>query len=258
MLPEGYLGMVEPQRAAEALAKARKHPGRFKEDDRARAWALYDRSIETHDAALGRLLGVLKSAGRDDDTAVIVTGDVAPSEAPPVPFGDTETLDEPLLATPLVIRWPRSPAPAGTRVDAPSSPVDLARTMVRALGLAPPAAFEGVDLADVAGGALVPAERALLATRAGRFSVRWSSYVLVGARDRELRMCDLALDPACIADVRATSPLALEAVHRWAVDALEPLVPPPYARVPAMYDEHTTAALIRWGRPTEDREIDEK
>jgi arylsulfatase A-like enzyme len=175
-----------------------------------------------------------------------------------VPFGDAETLEETLLATPLVIRWPRSPALVGRRVDAPSSPIDLARTMVRALGLAPPAAFEGVDLADVAEGALVPAERALLATRGGRFSVRWSSYVLVGARDRELRMCDLALDSACIADVRATSPLALEAVRRWTVDALEPLVPPPYARVPAMYDEHTTAALIRWGRPTEDRDTDEK
>jgi arylsulfatase A-like enzyme len=257
MQPEGYLGMVEPARAAEALAKARKHPGRFKEDDRARAWALYDRSIETHDEGLGRLLGTLRTAGREEDTAVIVTGDVGASEAPPVPFGDTDALDEPMLTTPLVIRWPRAPTLAGRRVDWPSSPIDLARSMVRALGLAPPGAFEGVDLADVADGALVPAERALLATRSGRFSVRWSSYVLVGVRDRETRMCDLALDPACVADVRATSPLALESVHRWAMDAFASTTPP-YPRVPAMFDEHTTAALIRWGRPTEDRDVDER
>jgi arylsulfatase A-like enzyme len=258
MQPEGYLGMVDPARAAEALAKARKHPGRFKEDDRARAWALYDRSIEAHDEALGRLLATLRTAGREEDTAVIVTGDVGASEASPVPFGDTDALDEPLLATPLVIRWPGDAALAGRRVDRPSSPIDLAKTIVRALGLAPPSAFEGVDLAEVADGALVPAERALLATHTGRFSVRWSSYVLLGARDRETRMCDLALDPACVADVRTTSPLALESVHRWAVDALGSITSPPYPRVPALLDEHTTAALVRWGRPTEDRDVDER
>ncbi|HEX3343611.1 MAG TPA: sulfatase-like hydrolase/transferase, partial [Polyangiaceae bacterium] len=83
MPPEGYFGMVEPRRAAEALAKAHKHPGRFKDDDRARAWALYDRAVDAHDAALGRLVTALRLAGRDEDTAVIVTGDVAASESPP-------------------------------------------------------------------------------------------------------------------------------------------------------------------------------
>ncbi len=143
MAPEGYLGIVEPRRAAEALAKVRKHPARFKEDDRARAWALYDRAIDAHDAALGRLVAALRTAGRDEDTAVIVTGDVAASEVP-VPFGDTDALDEPLLMTPLVVRWPHAPSLAGRRVEAPSSPIDLARTILDALGLPPPAAFQGV------------------------------------------------------------------------------------------------------------------
>ena len=152
MPPEGYLGMIEPRRAAEALAKARKHPGRFKDDDRVRAWALYDHAVDAHDEALGRLLAALRSAGRDDDTAVVVTGDVAASEAPSVPFDDSEALDEPLLATPLAIRWPPASALGGRRVDAPSTPVDLARTMLDSLGLRPPAAFQGVDLASLAQG----------------------------------------------------------------------------------------------------------
>jgi len=258
MPPEGYLGMVEPRRAAEVLAKARKHPARFKEDDRVRAWALYDRAIEGHDEALGRFLAALRNAGRDRDTAVIVTGDVAASEAPPVPFSDPGSLDEPLLSTPLAIRWPGDTALAGRRVDAPTSPVDVARTVLRALGLQPPVAFGGVDLAAVAQGALVPAERPLAATRAGRFSVRWGSYVLVGAHDREARMCDLALDPACVADVRATSPLALEAVHRWAMETLARASSPAQPRTPAVLDEHTTAALVRWGRPGSDEREDER
>lgn len=258
MPPEGYLGMVEPRRAAEVLAKARKHPARFKEDNRVRAWALYDRAIDAHDAALGRLLVALRNAGRDADTVVIVTSDVAASEAPPVPFSDPDAIDEPLLSTPLAIRWPRDATLAGRHIDAPTSPVDVARTVLHALGLEPPAAFGGVDLAAVAQGAVVPVERPLVATRAGRFSVRWGPYVLMGVRDRESRMCNLSLDPACVADVRATSPLALEAVHRWAVETLTSASPPPYPRTPAILDERSTAALVRWGRPGSDERDDER
>ncbi len=253
MPPENYLGILEPQRAAEALTKARRHNGRFKEDDRARAWALFDHALDTDDQALGRLLSALRAAGREDDTAVIVTGDVAPTEGPPVPFVDVETLDEPLLATPLVIRWPGGLA--GLHVDAPSSPLDLARTVVSALGLSPiPQSFQGEDLARVARGALVPATRPLAATRQGRFSVRWGQFVLLGHHEREQRMCDLSLDPACVADVRATSPFALEPIHRWAIDALSSPRPAPYPREPVVLDEHATSALVRWGRPTDDRD----
>ena len=257
MPPDGYFGMIEPRRAAEAMAKARKHPGRFKEDDRVRAWALFDRSVDDHDAALGRLVASLRNDGRDADTAVIVAGDVAPSEAPPVPFGDPETLDEGLLATPLVARWPASVASEGHRVAAPTEPPDVARTILDALGLSPPAAFEGQDLAALAQGALVPGERPLLATHGGRFSVRWGPYVLLGARGRELRMCDLSLDPSCVADLRGTSPLALEPLRRWAYEALAPNAGRP-ARAPVVFDEHTAASLARWGRSSDDREPDDE
>jgi hypothetical protein len=258
MPPEGYLGMVEPRRAAEALTKAHKHPGRFKDDDRARAWALYDLAVDTHDAALGRLLAAITAAGRDDDTAVIVTSDVAATEGPPVPFVDVEPLDEPLLATPLVIHWPHADALAARRVDAPSTPIDLARTTLAALGLPPPEAFRGVDLASAARGALVPTARPLVATRGGHFSVRWGTFVLLGSGDRETRLCDLSLDPTCVADIRATTPLALEPLHRWTLDALAPVTPPRYPRESAVLAPATLASLVRWGRPTDERDpVDE-
>jgi arylsulfatase A-like enzyme len=248
MPPTGYFGILEPHRAAEVLTKAHKRTGHLKEEDRVRAWALYERAIDAHSEALGRLLSAIRAAGREDDTAVIVTGDVAANESPPVPFVDTERLDEPLLTTPLAVRWPHADRLAGLRVDAPTGPEDLAPTILGALRLAPPPTFEGTDLARVAGGTVVPAQRPLAATVAGRFAVRWGQFVLVGIRDHETRMCDLSLDPTCVADVRATSPLALELLHRWANKTLTLTAHPSFPREAAVLDEHAAAVLVRWGR----------
>ena len=182
-----------------------------------RAWALYDHALDAHDAALGRLLAALRAAGIEDDTAVIVTSDVGADRGRrPCPSSTATRSTSPLLATPLVIRWPHADALVGRRVDAPSSTVDLARTVVAMLGLPPPAGFQGVDLACKPPGRAVPAERPLAATRGDRFAVRWGSFMLLGARDRETRLCDLSLDPACVADLRSTSPIALESLRRWA------------------------------------------
>ena len=67
-------------------------------------------------------------------------------------------------------------------------------------------------------------------------------------------MCDLSLDPTCIADVRATSPLALEPIQRFAVDTLQRRPIGSHARTPAVLDPHTMAALVRWGRLDDDHE----
>ncbi len=251
MPPAGYVGMIDPRRAAEALAKVRKHPARFKEDDRARAWALYDHALDAHDAALGQLLGVLQAAGRESDTLTIVTGDVAANEASGVPFAESDALDEPLLATPLVVRWPRGSTLTGRRIESATSAVDLGRTVLGALGLAAPSAFGGADLGALAEQGLLAGQRPLVATRAERFSVRWGSYVLMGSHEHEARLCDLSLDPACIADVRGTSPLALESIRRFAADALSTKAESKSARLRPTLDEHTRAALVRWGRSKE-------
>ena len=193
--------------------------------------------MEAHDQALGRLVASLAASGRGDDTAVIVTSDVAASDVPPVPFVDNDSLDEALLATPLIVRWPHGPAFSERRVSSPTSSIDIARTVLAALRLAPPTAFQGIDLARVALDPLVSWERPLVATRSDRLAVRWGPFVLVGAGTRETRMCDLSLDPACVADVRATSPLALESLHRWAVESLRQAGPPRPTREAAMLDE---------------------
>ena len=216
-----------------------------------RAWALHDHALDQHDAALGSLLTELQAVGRDRDTVVIVTGDVGANEGAPVPFTDPDTLDEPVLQTPLVVRWPSWSGVAGHRLDVATSPLDLARTVVQSLGLSSPPDFQGVDLASLATGRVAPAQRPLVATRGTHYSVRWGEYVLVGVGGSELRMCDLSLDPACVADVRGTSPLALESIRRYAPFGWRRHEPP--QTVPqASLDGRSLASLVRWGRLTQD------
>jgi arylsulfatase A-like enzyme len=245
MPPQGYFGAIESGRAAEALRKVRKHAARLKDDDRTRAWALYDRALDVHDEALGRLLAALAGAGLDDSTVVVVTSDVATSEALPVPFIDTEGLDEPVLATPLALRWPRAAELAGRRTDIATSPDDIARTILGALGLSSPPGFGGTDLATVVASA--SDQRPVLAARGNRESLRWGPFVLLSARGRELRMCDLSLDPTCTADIRATTPLALEALRRALFDVRGRAGGTQAEREPVVLDGLASAALVRWG-----------
>jgi arylsulfatase A-like enzyme len=256
MPPQGYFGAIEPGRAAEALRKARKHSSRLKDDDRTRAWALYDRAVDVHDDALGRLMSALQGAGLDDSTLEVVTSDVATSEALPVPFLDTDSLDEPLLATPLVVRWPRAAALAGRRTDIATSSEDVARTIVGALGLTPPSGFGGADLTTVVQS---PSDqRPVLATRGDRESFRWGPFVVLEAHRREVRMCDLSLDPTCTADVRATAPLALGALRRSLLEVRDRAEAAAVEREPVVLDGRTSAALVRWGLSRSASETDDK
>ena len=187
-------------------------------------------------------------------------GDVAATEGPPLPFVDVDTLDEATLATPLVVRWPHVPELAGRRVETATSAIDVARTAMAALGFSSPEAFGGADVAPIARGTFVPAGRPLLAAHGARFSIRWGPFILLGSRDRETRLCDVSLDPACVADVRATTPLALEPLRRWAADGClgawrVPAGVP--ARGPAVLDARALVkALVRWGRPPDDHNTD--
>ena len=273
--PQDYSGGIDPKRAAELLARARPQTGpgprsaslRLNDGDRTRAWALYALALKEHDAALGRLLAALKAAGRDTDTLLVVTGDVGLGEAR-APFEDPDPLSEPALATSLVVRFPPGAggsaggaAPsaaaslAGRRVGAPTTSADIARTVVDAFGLAPPAAFDGEDLARIAlaGGTLDARGRPLLAVAGARFSLRWGSFVLRGIQPESLgkdappadvtKLCDVSLEPECTSDVRGAFPLALTALRReLALQAQSSHAPVPVVETPTLQ-----GSLKLWG-----------
>jgi arylsulfatase A-like enzyme len=259
LTPPDYTGAIDPRRAAELLVRARApnfgtpHAPmlHLTDSDRARAWSLYALALRTHDAALGRLLAALKAAGRDDGTLVIVTGDVGLGDAR-APLEATDALDESALTTPLVVRFPASHA-ATAHVTAPTTSVDLARTIVTAFGLVPPAAFEGQDLARVARGTpgadLDPRGRPMLASFGSRFSLRWGSFVVRGSGPTEdtppdiAKLCDLSLEPACTSDVRGAFPLALSALRREITAETKP----PTAATPVIETPALRSALRLWG-----------
>jgi arylsulfatase A-like enzyme len=246
--PQNYAGGLDARHAAELLARANAAPGsfRFGDADRARAWAMYGVAIAAHDAALGRLVATLDRAARVGDTAVIVTGDIGVDETAGVPFASTGSLSEDSLWVPLVIDLPGREL-AGVHVDTPTIGSDIARTLLGTLGLAAPIGFGGVDLVDLARGALSLSPRPLMAVEGERFSLRWGSFTDLGLRERETRLCDLSLEPACVGDVRATYPLTASMLHAAAFDALVSSSPRP-PREAVASDPATASALHAWGR----------
>lgn len=243
--PENYTGAVDPTHGAEILAKARHVPPlvRFGDADRTRAWALFDLAMGAHDAAVSKLLAALREIGHEGDTAIVVTGDVGGPTTTGVPFGDEASLDEAALWVPLIIKPPDGFATPGVHASAPTSSVDLARTVLALLGLSPPSSFSGTDVMELAGGETDP--RLLVATTAnGRFSLRQGPLVLAGARDRDETLCDNSLDPTCASDVSTSYPIARSVLRRGVASAFAS----PAVRANAgPYDATLAAAMRAWG-----------
>jgi len=252
--PQAYQGSLEPKHAGEALAKARKAGGgrSFADPDRERAFALHAKALAAHDAALGGLVARVRTLGRDKDTVWIVTGDVGVDAAARVPFLEDESLEEGALSVPLVLRGigdrPRE------RVTTATSGVDVARTVLESLGLPPPPQLRGESLWSVATQKKPTFERPLVAATTTRFSARWGAFAVVGAREREVKVCNLALDPDCVSDVRPSHPLAAEALHSlaWTELVVKGAKPEKAGTDPgpvrATADGPTSAALRVWGR----------
>lgn len=239
--PSGYTGGLEPRHAAELLAKAKKSPPQFKfgEADRTRALALADRALAAHDQGLATLLAALRAAGREDDTAIVLTSDAAPDEAQHVPYAELDGLDEPVLSIPLFVR---APGLAPGRARAPTDATDVAPMVLALLGLEAPATFRGQSaLGASEGGA-----RLRIATHGSRTSARLGPFVISGASGRETKLCSLTLEPSCTTDVRVTHPIALELLHRLTYDELNATARP--TPEPAPQDPLTIASLRSWGR----------
>jgi arylsulfatase A-like enzyme len=251
--PTGYTGSMDAKHAGEVLAKVRRSTGSklFTDADRERALALHSKALLAHDAALGKLVAHVRAIGRDVDTTWIVTGDVGVDAAAHAPFLDEEALDESVLSIPLIVRAPGPPIRA--RVASPTTSVDLARTILETLGLPPPPQLRGDSLWSVAQRDVQAPERPRIATTTSRFSARWSSFVLVGTRDREGKLCNLSLEPDCVSDVRATHPLAAEIMHGLVFEDLARAADPKKAPTPPVHPTPDAAAAVSlraWGATT--------
>ena len=105
---------------------------------------LYDAGVYADDATLGALLDELAARGLLESTLVIVTADHGESLGDAGRWGHHATPDEEVIRVPLVLRLPTA-LPAGARVNAPVSVVDLAPTVLDLLPEGLVAPMDGVD-----------------------------------------------------------------------------------------------------------------
>lgn len=250
--PAEYSGVLDARRGGITLAKIRAQKSRDKrrltDEDRARLDALDDVAVRKENHGLGQLIDVLKKHNAWDDTLLIFAGDVASGEPAAIPYDPAGRLDEDRLVVPLVVKFPGGKL-AGSDSKAPATSVDVARTVLHALGLNVPDQVGGVDLWLLANGVEPVNGRPLVATLDSSYSTRAGSWLLKGRLDRAGRLCRLDVDPACINDVLADDPIAARALWQWTFDVETAELAPGRraAREPANIDPDTAAALTVWG-----------
>jgi hypothetical protein len=252
--PQEYAGILDPRRAGIVLGalreRQRKTARRIGDDDWIRLRALHDAALAKQDAALGKLIAMLKAKGVWKDTLLIVTSDVALGNGPDIPFDPNAPLTEDRLLLPLLVRFPGD-ALAGREVTLPTTTVDVAYTVLRALGL-DVSRHTGSDLFARGSGSASLTGTIDVATsgRGEDYSARLGNWLLRGSVGKVPRLCAQDIDPACTTDGLDQKPMAARAlwlsafaVGRSDARAAAKLGP----RERAELDPETTAALTVWG-----------
>jgi arylsulfatase A-like enzyme len=179
---------------------------------------LYDAGIFQLDAELARFFAWLRERGRLEDTLVIVTSDHGEEflEHGGLLHGSTHYQE--LLRVPLLLGG--AGVPAGVRIAAPVSTVDVAPTVLSLLGVPAPPGVDGIDLSPLWRGEDADPGRALMAEAASpvlRTVRRGRHKLIIRAENGDRELYDLSEDPGESRDLASTQTeladsLAAEAV----------------------------------------------
>lgn len=193
----------------------------FDEDDLRHLVQLYDAQIRQLDAELGRLFAALRRLDLMDETLLIVTSDHGEEFREHGRFEHFLTAYQESVRVPLIVRGPG--VPAGLRIQAPVSGIDIVPTVLSRVGVEAPEGIEGLDLSPLwSGGSPEPfAERPLFVEAAGGVShnyfagdfypiyrsVRKGRYKLVvEAQSGRHALYDLETDPGEQLDIAEREP----------------------------------------------------
>jgi arylsulfatase A-like enzyme len=170
--------------------------------DRRHLVALYDGAIRALDARFGRLVRLLESRGLDESTLVAVTSDHGEEFWDHGSLLHSHTVHGELVHVPLILAVPgASPRLVGATVRS----LDIAPTVLEALGLPPAPSHRGRSLLAAAYGA--PIEPAAAPSEMGPWkaleSERWK--VIAHTAQGTLSMYDLERDPGETRDVGPAS-----------------------------------------------------
>ncbi len=122
--------------------------------------AQYDAEIAYNSEHLGAYFDALKARGLYDDTLIVVFSDHGEVLDKHEGFFDHHGLYDDNVHVPLIAKLPGGEL-AGTRVGALTQTLDVPPTLLRAAGVEPPEAMEGLDLLALAGDAQAPGHRQL-------------------------------------------------------------------------------------------------
>lgn len=206
MFSTGYDGHL-PQRISQDLLEAI-NQGRVSADERdvQHIIDLYDAEIRSMNAGLAHLVAKLEERDLYDDTLIVFTSDHGEEFTEHGKVGlHSHTLYDELLRVPLLIKLPGNQH-AGATVTTPVRSIDIAPTVLDAVGLPIPDAFAGQSLLELAGGeATAPSPPAIswqdLSPPARVESIRTSHFKLYRGR-----LYDLAADPGETRDVASDLP----------------------------------------------------
>jgi arylsulfatase A-like enzyme len=170
--------------------------------DRRHLVALYEGAIRALDARFGRLVRLLESRGLDESTLVAVTSDHGEEFWDHGSLLHSHTVHGELVHVPLILAVPgAAPRLIGKTVRS----LDIAPTVLEALGLPPAPSHQGRSLLAAAHGA--PIEPAAAPSEMGPWkaleSERWK--VIAHTAQGTLSMYDLARDPGETRDVGPAS-----------------------------------------------------
>lgn len=120
---------------------------------------LYDANIRYSDAALGKLLQVLKEEGLYDDALIIVTSDHGEAIWEHNVLGYSHHVFDEMVHIPLVVKFPADMGVAHKQVDALTSLMDIYPSVASWLDVATPQHIDGRPLQGLAGEPLDPDRR---------------------------------------------------------------------------------------------------
>ena len=145
-----YGGPISPRRTGHQLEDAKAGRVTFSERDRQRLEALHDGEITYHDREMARFVERLRELGLYDQILFVVTSDHGEEFAEHGSYGHGHSIFQELLHVPLMFRWEGVIEPR--RVGPTVSTLDIAPTVLEAVGVDIPEPFEGHSLLATARG----------------------------------------------------------------------------------------------------------
>ncbi len=149
LIEPSYEGDLPAEISIDLLRQINRKEIEIEEADLAHIVSTYDAEVRSMDDALGVLIETLRQRDLYDDTVIVFTSDHGEE------FGEhgvvgwhSHTLYDELLRVPLILKLAQSESP-GVRVGTQVRSIDIAPTILAALGFEVPDEFDGLDLTEL-------------------------------------------------------------------------------------------------------------